>query len=96
MGSSEGGPASLPHLTSDLLINGPGGFRHAGLAFKRRLPLRLLNWELHSHACSKPAGVEVKGALAVSRDDRGESVIRAVSADPRLNPKPNLPCTRSF
>jgi hypothetical protein len=60
MGHPRRSPASLPHLTSDLLINGPGGFKYTGLGSKRRFPLLFLNRELHSHACSKPAGVGMK------------------------------------
>lgn len=36
MGHPRRSPASLPHLTSDLLINGPGGFKYTGLGSKRR------------------------------------------------------------
>lgn len=98
MGHPRRSPASLPHVTSDLLINGPGGFQYTGLGSKRRFPLLFLNRELHSHACSKPAGVGMKWGGGSVKERLGSSGAgaSAVTADPRLHPKPSLPSTSSI
>lgn len=74
----------MPHSTSDLLINGPGGFKYTGLGSKRRFPLLFLNRELHSHACSKPAGVGMKRGAGSVRERLGSlgAAASAVTADP--------------